>query len=110
GLCGRNGTRRRRLPSRFWPPGGGMSIPARPRDRSPVVASALNFVVHLAESGDDKSGWSPRFARPWTPTTQIISNEVYRPDPTDRAVPEVPLRTETVERLTEPNSTRIFSS
>lgn len=67
-----------------------------------LMASALHFVVHLAEARDDKTRVVSSIREVVdADEKQIISNEVYRPDPTGRAVPGVPLRTETVERLAE---------
>lgn len=67
-----------------------------------LIASALHFVVHLAEARDDKTRVVSSIREVvGADEKQIISNEVYRPGPDGRAVPGVPLRTETVERLTE---------
>ncbi|MCI2420086.1 Flp pilus assembly complex ATPase component TadA [Saccharopolyspora sp. K220] len=67
-----------------------------------LMASALHFVVHVAEARDDKTRVVSSIREVVdADEKQIISNEVYRPDSTGRAVPGVPLRTETVERLAE---------
>lgn len=67
-----------------------------------LIASAVHFVIHLAEARDDKTRVVSSIRElVGADDKQIVSNEVYRPDPTGRAVPGVPLRTETVERLTE---------
>ena len=67
-----------------------------------LVATALHFVVHLAEARDDKTRVVSSIREVIdADDKQVISNEVYRPGPDGRAVPGVPLRTETVEQLVE---------
>ncbi len=67
-----------------------------------LVASALHVVVHLAEARDDKTRVVSSIREVVdADDKQVISNEVYRPGPDARAVPGVPLRTETVDRLVE---------
>ncbi|WP_210717692.1 CpaF family protein [Amycolatopsis acididurans] len=67
-----------------------------------LIASAVHFVVHLAEARDDKTRVVSSIREVvGADDKQIVSNEVYRPGPGGRAVPGVPLRTETVERLAE---------
>lgn len=82
------------------------SYAAQGVDRLPLeatnlaVASALHFVVHLAETRDDKTRVVSSIREVVdADEKQVISNEVYHPGPDGRAVPGVPLRTETVERL-----------
>lgn len=67
-----------------------------------LVASALHVVVHLGEARDDKTRVVSSIREVVdADDKQVISNEVYRPGPDARAVPGVPLRTETVDRLVE---------
>ncbi|MFF5985912.1 CpaF family protein [Prauserella flavalba] len=67
-----------------------------------LVASALHFVVHLAEARDDKTRVVSSVREVIdADDKQVISNEVYRPGPDGRAIPGVPLRADTVERLVE---------
>jgi pilus assembly protein CpaF len=67
-----------------------------------LVATALHFVVHLAEARDDKTRVVSSIREVIdADDKQVISNEVYRPGPDGRAVPGVPLRTDTVEQLVE---------
>lgn len=75
-----------------------------------LVATALDFVVHLDKprGNDGKRVVSSIREVVDADDKQIVSNEVFRPGPDLRAVPGVPLRTETVEDLTaagfDPNS------
>ncbi|MFC4463960.1 CpaF family protein [Streptomyces xiangluensis] len=66
-----------------------------------LVASALDFVVHLDRPrGDDgKRVVSSIREIVDADDKQIVSNEVFRPGPDLRATPGVPLRTETLEDL-----------
>jgi Flp pilus assembly CpaF family ATPase len=67
-----------------------------------LMASAVDFVVHLAEARDDKTRVVSSIREVvGADDKQIISNEIYRPGVDGRAVPGVPLRTETAERLEE---------
>lgn len=67
-----------------------------------LVASALHFVVHLAEARDDRTRVVSSIREVVdADDKQVISNEVYRPGPDGRAIPGVPLRADTVERLAE---------
>lgn len=67
-----------------------------------LVASAVHVVVHLAEARDDKTRVVSSVREVvGADDKQVVSNEVYRPGPDGRAVPGVPLRTDTVERLAE---------
>ncbi|MGO1053691.1 CpaF family protein [Crossiella sp. CA198] len=66
-----------------------------------LVASALNFVVHLDKPRDDPGKRVVSSIREVVDADdrQIISNEVWRPGPDLRAVPGAPLRTETLDLL-----------
>lgn len=64
-----------------------------------LIASAVHFVVHLAESTDRARVVSSIREVVDADERQIVSNEVYRPGPDRRAVPGSPLRTDTVEAL-----------
>jgi len=67
-----------------------------------LVASAVHIVIHLAEAGDDRTRVVSSIREVIDADgTQIVSNEVYRPDATGRAVPGVPLRAHTATRLIE---------
>jgi pilus assembly protein CpaF len=68
-----------------------------------LVASAIHFVVHLAKPRGDENRRVVSSIREIVDTDgdQIISNEVWRPGPDRRAIPGVPLRTETVENLVD---------
>ena len=66
-----------------------------------LVANAVAFVIHLAQ---DPAG--RRFVTSVREVVDadgamVVSNEVFRPGPDGRAVPGVPLRTETLDRLVE---------
>lgn len=67
-----------------------------------LVASALDFVVHLDRPRADKGKRVVSSIREVVDADdkQIVSNEVFQPGPDVRAVPGVPLRTETLEDLT----------
>lgn len=67
-----------------------------------LVASALDFVVHLDRPRGDNGKRVVSSIREVVDADdkQIVSNEVFRPGPDVRAVPGVPLRTETLEDLT----------
>ncbi|MDQ0772957.1 pilus assembly protein CpaF [Streptomyces aurantiacus] len=67
-----------------------------------LVASALDFVVHLDRPRADKSKRVVSSIREVVDADdkQIVSNEVFQPGPDVCAVPGVPLRTETLEDLT----------
>ena len=66
-----------------------------------LVASAVHFVVHLATPRGNEARRVVSSVREIIDTdgAQIISNEVWRPGPDRRAVPGVPLRTDTVTDL-----------
>jgi Flp pilus assembly CpaF family ATPase len=66
-----------------------------------LVASALDFVIHLSKRrGDDQLRVVSSLREVVdADERQIVSNEIARPGPDLRAVPGVPLRTETVEDL-----------
>ncbi|GGM81189.1 protein kinase [Longimycelium tulufanense] len=67
-----------------------------------LIASAVHFVIHLAEARDDKTRVVSSIREVvGADDKQIVSNEVYRPGPTGRAVPGAPLRAATVDRLAE---------
>jgi pilus assembly protein CpaF len=66
-----------------------------------LVANAVDFVIHLAQ---DPAG--RRFVTSVREVTDaegpmVVSNEVFRPGPDGRAVPGVPLRTETLDQLVQ---------
>ncbi|MGP3949624.1 CpaF family protein [Streptomyces sp. 7N604] len=64
-----------------------------------MVASAVHFVVHLSwDAGGRRVIDSVREVID-ADGAQIVSNEVYRPDPDGRAVPATPLRSETLDDL-----------
>ncbi|MGE6735886.1 CpaF family protein [Streptomyces sp. NPDC059900] len=67
-----------------------------------LVASALDFVVHLEWSRDEPAQRVVSSVREviGADGRQIISNEVYRPGPALRAEPGVPLRSQTLGALT----------
>jgi pilus assembly protein CpaF len=64
-----------------------------------LVASAVHFVIHLAQSADGKRVVSSIREVVDADERQIISNEVYRPGPDRRAIAAAPLRTETLDEL-----------
>lgn len=64
-----------------------------------LVASAVHFVVHLAESTDHRRVVSSIREVVDADDRQIVSNEVFRPRPDRRAVAGVPPRTDTAEDL-----------
>jgi pilus assembly protein CpaF len=68
-----------------------------------LVASALHFVVHLDKPRDDDAKRVVSSIREIVGADgpQVITNEVWRPGPDRRAVPGVPLRTDTTEELAE---------
>ncbi|MFE0104484.1 CpaF family protein [Streptomyces sp. NPDC059009] len=70
-------------------------------DTNLLVASALDFVVHLARPRDDEHKRVVSSVREVVDADgrQVVSNEVFRPGPDRRAVPGVPLRTETMDDL-----------
>ncbi|MGW6054446.1 CpaF family protein [Streptomyces sp. NPDC055189] len=67
-----------------------------------LVASALDFVVHLERSRDEPAQRVVSSVREviGADGRQIISNEVYRPGPGLRAEPGMPLRSQTLGALT----------
>ncbi|MFJ9179420.1 CpaF family protein [Streptomyces sp. NPDC102360] len=66
-----------------------------------LVASALDFVVHLdrPRDGDSRRVVSSVREVVGADDKQIVSNEVFRPGPDLRAVPGAPLRAGTLEEL-----------
>ena len=64
-----------------------------------LVASAVHFVIHLAQSSDGKRVVSSIREVVDADDRQIISNEVYRPGPDRRGVAGAPLRTDTLDEL-----------
>ncbi len=65
---------------------------------------ARSSVQHVTEDGSPSA--SPRFVSSIREVTdaeqlQVISNEIYRPGPDRRALPHVPLRSDTLEELVE---------
>jgi len=64
-----------------------------------MVASAVHFIVHLTRSSDGRRVVSSVREVVDADGAQVVSNEVFRPGSDGRAVPAVPLRTETVEQL-----------
>ncbi|MCO1575876.1 Flp pilus assembly complex ATPase component TadA [Crossiella sp. SN42] len=66
-----------------------------------LVASAVNFVVHLDHPRGRPGGRVVTSVREVVGADgrQMISNEIYRPGPDTRAVPGAPLRADTLERL-----------
>lgn len=64
-----------------------------------LIASAVHFVIHLAESTDHTRVVSSIREVVDADERQIISNEVYRPGPDRRAVPAASLRTGTLDEL-----------
>lgn len=68
-----------------------------------LVASAVHFVVHLARARGERSTRVVSSVREVIGVDGhlVVSNEVWRPGADLRAVPGVPLRTETVEELVE---------
>lgn len=67
-----------------------------------LVASALHFVVHLAEARDDKARVVSSVREVIdADDKQVISNEVYRPGSDGRAIHGAPLRADTAQRLIE---------
>jgi pilus assembly protein CpaF len=64
-----------------------------------LVASAVHFVVHLAESTDDHRVISSVREVVDADERQIVSNEVFRPGPDRRAIPGVPPRAQTAQEL-----------
>ncbi|MPZ79675.1 MAG: CpaF family protein [Actinophytocola sp.] len=68
-----------------------------------LVASALHFVVHLSKprGEDGKRVLSSVREVVGADGPQVISNEVWRPGPDLRAIPGVPLRTDTMDDLVD---------
>jgi Flp pilus assembly CpaF family ATPase len=64
-----------------------------------LVASAVHFVVHVAQSTDGKRVVSSIREVVDADDRQIVSNEVYGPGPDRRAVLGAPLRAETLDDL-----------
>ncbi|MEU6765665.1 CpaF/VirB11 family protein [Streptomyces sp. NPDC046853] len=75
--------------------------PMPPEATNLLVASALDFVVHLERSRDEPAQRVVSCVREviGADGRQIISNEVYRPGPGLRAEPGVPLRAQTLGAL-----------
>jgi hypothetical protein len=76
----------------------------RPPERLPLeatnllVANAVHFVIHLAQDGERRFISSVREVVD-AEGQMVISNEVFRPGPDGRAVPGVPLRSDTLDQL-----------
>ncbi|WP_053208034.1 CpaF family protein [Jiangella muralis] len=64
-----------------------------------LVASAVHFVVHLAESRDGRRVVSSIREVVDADERQVVSNEIYRPRPDRRAAPGAPIRAETLDEL-----------
>ena len=64
-----------------------------------LVASAVHFVVHIAQSSDGTRVVSSIREVVDADDRQIVSNEIYRPGPDRRAVLGAPLRAETLDDL-----------
>jgi Flp pilus assembly CpaF family ATPase len=64
-----------------------------------LVANALDFVVHLALDSRGRRVVSSVREVVDADGQQVVSNEVFRPSADGRAVPGVPLRAETLDRL-----------
>jgi len=64
-----------------------------------LIASAVHFVIHLAETPDKHRVISSIREVVDADDRQIVSNEVYQPGPDRRATPAAPLRSETAEEL-----------
>ena len=63
-----------------------------------LVANAVHFVIHLAQSGERRYVDSVREVV-GAEGPMVVSNEVFRPGPDGRAVPGTPLRSETLDQL-----------
>jgi pilus assembly protein CpaF len=63
-----------------------------------LVASAVHFVVHLAQVGERRFVDSVREVVD-AEGPMVVSNEVFRPGPDGRAVPGAPLRNDTLDEL-----------
>ncbi|MGH8994451.1 MAG: CpaF family protein [Acidimicrobiales bacterium] len=63
-----------------------------------LVANAVHFVIYLAQDGDRRFVSSVREVID-AEGPMVVSNEVFRPGPDGRAVPGVPPRHETLDRL-----------
>ena len=66
-----------------------------------LVANAVHFVVFLAQDPTGKRFVSSVREVVDADGPMVVSNEVFRPGPDGRAVPGVPLRSETVDELAE---------
>ncbi|GAA5169071.1 MULTISPECIES: CpaF family protein [Amycolatopsis] len=67
-----------------------------------LVASSVHLVLHLAEARDDRTRVVSSIREVVDADGQaVITNEIFRPGLDGRAVPGVPLRTATTERLIE---------
>ena len=63
-----------------------------------LVANAVHFVIHLAQDGDRRFVSSIREVVD-AEGPMVVSNEVFRPGTDGRAVPGVPLRSETLDQM-----------
>lgn len=63
-----------------------------------LVANAVDFVIHLAQIGNQRVVASVREVVD-AEGPMVISNEVFHPGPDGRAVPGAPFRSETLEQL-----------
>lgn len=64
-----------------------------------LVASAVDFVVHLDHDGSGRRVVSSVREVTDADGTQVASNEIWRPGPDGHAVPAAPLRTATMDQL-----------
>lgn len=74
-----------------------------PEATSVILASALHFVVHLAQPRGEPGGRVVSSIREVVDAdgTQIVSNEIWRPGPDRRARPAAPLRADTLDELVD---------
>lgn len=74
-----------------------------PEATSVILASALHFVVHLAQPRGERSGRVVSSIREVIDADgeQIVSNEIWRPGSDRRAHPAAPLRSDTLEELAD---------
>jgi pilus assembly protein CpaF len=64
-----------------------------------LIASALHFVIHLGFADDGTRVVTSVREVVGADGLQVISNEIYRPDSTGRAVPGAPIRAATMKTL-----------
>lgn len=63
-----------------------------------LVANAIHFVIYLAQEGDRRFVSSVREVVD-ADGPMVVSNEIYRPGPGGRAVPGIPMRSQTLKQL-----------